>query len=76
MFINVIFHSFLRLVCRIDSEVSDPEQNIDITVQVDEKSMESGYFISGKAIIQGFSFVVMSKTFSTFNYYTRLYDLT
>ncbi|XP_042614643.1 macrophage-stimulating protein receptor-like isoform X2 [Cyprinus carpio] len=46
-----------QLVCRIDSEVSDPEQNIDITVQVDEKSMESGYFISGKAIIQGFSFV-------------------
>ncbi|XP_016301616.1 macrophage-stimulating protein receptor-like isoform X1 [Sinocyclocheilus anshuiensis] len=46
-----------QLVCRIDSEVSDPEQNIDITVQVDEKSVESGYFISGKASIQGLSFV-------------------
>ncbi|XP_016314091.1 macrophage-stimulating protein receptor-like isoform X2 [Sinocyclocheilus anshuiensis] len=46
-----------QLVCRIDGEVSGPEQTVDITIQVDEKSVESGYFISGKAIIQGFSFV-------------------
>ncbi|XP_026069214.1 macrophage-stimulating protein receptor-like isoform X1 [Carassius auratus] len=45
------------LVCRIDSKVSDPEQNIDVTVQVDEQSVESGYFISGNSSIQGFSFV-------------------
>ncbi|KAK2889442.1 hypothetical protein Q8A67_014817 [Cirrhinus molitorella] len=46
-----------QLVCRIDGEVSGPEQNIDITMQVDEKRVESGYFISGNARIQGFSFV-------------------
>uniref|UniRef100_A0A8C1EKZ8 receptor protein-tyrosine kinase n=1 Tax=Cyprinus carpio carpio TaxID=630221 RepID=A0A8C1EKZ8_CYPCA len=46
-----------QLVCRINGEVSEPEQTVDITIQVDEKSVESGYFISGKASIQGFSFV-------------------
>uniref|UniRef100_A0A673FPP7 receptor protein-tyrosine kinase n=1 Tax=Sinocyclocheilus rhinocerous TaxID=307959 RepID=A0A673FPP7_9TELE len=46
-----------QLVCRIDGEVSGLERTVDITIQVDEKSVESGYFISGKASIQGFSFV-------------------
>lgn len=60
-------------MCRINGEVSEPEQTVDITIQVDEKSVESGYFISGKASIQGFSFVVMIKTFSIFNYLTYIW---
>lgn len=59
-------------MCRINGEVSGPEQNVDITIQVDEKSVGSGYFISGKASTQGFSFVVMGKTFSIFNYLNRV----
>lgn len=65
-FLNV--HSSLRLVCRIDGEVSGLEQSVDITMEVNEKTVDSGYFISGNTSIQGFSFVVMTKTFSNFNY--------
>lgn len=67
-FMNVF--SFFRLVCRVDGEVSGLEQSVDITMEVNEKRVESGYFISGKASIQGFSFVVMTKTFSIFKYST------
>ncbi|RXN03813.1 macrophage-stimulating receptor-like isoform X1 [Labeo rohita] len=47
-----------QLVCRIDGDASGPEENVNITLQVDEKSVESGFFISGKASIQGFIFVI------------------
>lgn len=67
---NVIFHSSLRLVCRLDGDVSGLEQSVDITMEVNEKRVESGYFIFGKASIQDFRFVVMTKTFSIFNYST------
>ncbi|KAK7155634.1 hypothetical protein R3I93_010318 [Phoxinus phoxinus] len=46
-----------QLVCRIDGEVSGLEQSVDITMEVNEKRVGSGYFIFGKASIQDFSFV-------------------
>ncbi|XP_048054741.1 macrophage-stimulating protein receptor isoform X1 [Megalobrama amblycephala] len=47
-----------QLVCRVDGEVSGLEQSVNITMEVNEKRVESGYFISGKASIEGFSFVI------------------
>ncbi|CAM4627323.1 unnamed protein product [Leuciscus chuanchicus] len=46
-----------QLVCRLDGDVSGLEQSVDITMEVNEKRVESGYFIFGKASIQDFRFV-------------------
>ncbi|XP_067316269.1 macrophage-stimulating protein receptor isoform X2 [Pseudorasbora parva] len=46
-----------QLVCKIDGDVSGLEQSVDITMEVNEKRVGSGYFIFGNASIQGFSFV-------------------
>ncbi|XP_077054260.1 macrophage-stimulating protein receptor isoform X2 [Siphateles boraxobius] len=46
-----------QLVCKIGGEVSDLEQSVDITMEVNEKRVGSGYFIFGKTSIQDFSFV-------------------
>lgn len=59
-----IFNSFFRLVCQIDSEGSEPDQSLTITMQVNENKVESGYSISGEANLHGFSFVVRAITFS------------
>lgn len=45
------------LVCRIVGEESGLQQSVNITIQVNERKVGIGYFISGKAGIQGFSFV-------------------
>lgn len=46
-----------QLVCRIDSENSELDQSLNITMQVNERSVESGYSISGEANTHGFNFV-------------------
>ncbi|XP_053539574.1 macrophage-stimulating protein receptor isoform X2 [Ictalurus punctatus] len=46
-----------QVVCRILPQSSDVTQNVDININVNEERMERGYFITGQARVQGFSFV-------------------
>lgn len=66
-----LFKSFLRLVCRIDSDGSELDQSLNITIEVNEKRVESGYSISGDANTHGFSFVVRTSTFSLFHFFHK-----
>ncbi|KAL6458477.1 hypothetical protein MHYP_G00337070 [Metynnis hypsauchen] len=46
-----------QLVCSIVPQASDLEQNVEISVGVEERAVERSYSISGTANISGFSFV-------------------
>ncbi|KAK3574959.1 hypothetical protein QTP86_019710, partial [Hemibagrus guttatus] len=46
-----------QLVCRLLPQESDVMHDVEINLNVNEQRVERGYFISGQADIQGFSFV-------------------
>ncbi|XP_051986945.1 macrophage-stimulating protein receptor [Xyrauchen texanus] len=46
-----------RLVCRFESNGTELNQSVDVTIQVDERSVDSGYSISGEACVHGLSIV-------------------
>lgn len=48
-----------RLVCKIQSGVTELFQPVAIMVQVYEGKVEGLYSINGEAVMEGFSFVVM-----------------
>lgn len=74
--LEMILNSFLRLVCRIDSENSELDQSLNITIQVNERTVESGYSISGEANTHGFNFVVRPITFCIFHFINLAYMFT